>query len=205
MSTPTQIANGHTIVGILRAGEDLTIAGHVKGRIEAEGVVIVEAGGIVEADVRARELIVRGIVVGDVASVDVVEVTANGQLLGSVTTRRVVMRAGGRILGEVSTGVEVQGFVYPERVATATAVRRSTGTVPQTRPSSGESRSTFESAFGNRSTAEGARSWIADHVVTAPATGPVRRPEPPRPEPPRPEPKREEDEVHPVEPAGERG
>jgi cytoskeletal protein CcmA (bactofilin family) len=202
VSTPTQIANGHTIVGVLRAGEDLSIAGHVKGRIESEGVVIVEAGGIVEADVRARELIVRGIVVGDVASVDGVEVTANGQVLGSVTTRRVLMRAGGRILGEVSTGVDVQGFVYPERVAAAAQARRGTGTIPQARPAGGAIGGGFESAFGNRvagdgdrGTSEGARSWMADHVVTTPATVAGRRPEPTP----------EEDEVRPVEPAGERG
>lgn|GEM_PF-3348624 len=194
MSTPTHIALGQTITGVLRAGEDLTVSGHVKGRIESEGVVIVDAGGIVEADIRARELIVRGVVVGDVATVDSVEVTANGQVLGSITTRRVVMRAGGRILGDVSTGTEVQPFLYPERRA-AMSPRR----VAPSGLTNGRSPFSSQPERPSRpSTEEGARSWMADHVTTAPATAPTRRPErPPTPQPAQ--------ETQPAEPVGEQG
>ncbi|TNF34295.1 MAG: hypothetical protein EP329_07410 [Deltaproteobacteria bacterium] len=193
MSTPTHIGAGHTIVGVLRAGEDLTVSGRVQGRIESEGVVIVEAGAIVEADIRARELIVRGVVVGDVAAVESVEVTANGQLLGGITTRRILMRAGGRILGDVATGTDVPPFAYPERRSTGSPARRTSG------PAASESRPAFSGRASSASTAEGARSWIADHVTTAPATAPARRPEP------TPEPAPAKEDARATEPVGEKG
>lgn len=171
MSAVTHIGTGHLVVGAIRTGEGLTIAGRVQGRVDAEGLVVVEAGAIVEGDVRARELIVRGVVVGDIATVDGLEVTANGQILGAITTRRLLLRTGGRISGEVTTGVEVQAFTFNERQAGA---RRSSGATTTTSPA----RSSFEERFASRA-AEGARSWLRETAApSADAT-----PESPEPSP----------------------
>lgn len=157
MSAVTHIGTGHFVVGAIRTGEDLTIAGRVQGSVDAEGLVVVEAGAIVEGDVRARELVVRGVVVGDIATVDGLEVTANGQVLGGITTRRLLLRTGGRISGEVTTGVEVQAFTFSERQAGA---RRTTAA----RSTASTTRSSFEERFASRA-AEGARSWLRDPEV----------------------------------------
>ena len=163
MSTLTHIGTGITVVGTLRAGEDLTIAGRVRGRIEAEGAVIIEAGAIIEADVLARELIVRGVVIGDLTVVDTLEVTANGQVLGNVTSRRIHLRPGGRIQGDVSTGVEQQGFIYPDRVAANAPRRNVTGTGSRPGVTAPQARPTLETGFSGRGgLREGARSWLSD-------------------------------------------
>jgi len=111
----THIGANETIVGNLRAGEDLSIAGRVQGRIDSEAGVIIEAGAIVEADIRAKELIVRGVLIGTSQVVDQVEITANGQVVGDIHTRRLQLRAGGRVQGEIATGMEVQPYAFDER------------------------------------------------------------------------------------------
>ncbi|PIE17483.1 MAG: hypothetical protein CSA66_05700 [Proteobacteria bacterium] len=130
--TRTRIGPGQVITGDVRAGEDLSIHGRVRGQIEAEGLVIIEAGAVIEAGVRAREVIVRGVVVGDVHAVDLLEVTANGQVAGSVQTKRLKLHAGGRIAGVVATGTPVQGFHFSHRRGSATGSTLRTGAMAAT-------------------------------------------------------------------------
>lgn len=119
----TLISAGQVVSGTIRAGEDLVIAGRVRGSVESEGLVVVEAGGVIEADLRAREIVVRGVVVGEVAAVEQLEVAANGQVLGTVKTRRLLLRPGGRIHGDVTTGMEIQAAVYSDRLSGAQGTR----------------------------------------------------------------------------------
>jgi cytoskeletal protein CcmA (bactofilin family) len=124
------IAAGHRVVGTVSAAEDLVILGRVEGRIQSEGMVTVEAGAIVEAEILARHVLIRGVVVGDVSGVEGIEVAAQAQVLGDLRTRRLALRAGGRVAGAVTTGIEVQPFIYAGKSAAQSAWRSRTTTVP---------------------------------------------------------------------------
>lgn len=117
MSDTSYISAGQRVVGTVSAAEDLVIVGRVEGRIQSEATVTVEAQAIVEADILARHVVVRGVVVGEIAGVEGIEIASTGQVLGDLKTRRLALRAGGRVAGQVHTAVEVQPFTYAGKSA----------------------------------------------------------------------------------------
>lgn len=125
MNETSVIAANHKVTGVVSAAEDLVVQGRVEGRIQSEATVVIEAQAIVEAEIIARHVLVRGIVVGDVSGVEGIEIAPSGQVLGDLKTRRLALRAGGRVLGTVQTGVEVQGYTMAGKNAGAAAWQRS--------------------------------------------------------------------------------
>lgn len=107
MSELSIIAANHRVVGTVTANEDLVVQGRVEGRILSDATLVIDQSAIVEGEVLARHVIVRGVVVGDVSAVEQIEVAPSGQVLGDLKTRRLALKAGGRISGLVHTGVEV--------------------------------------------------------------------------------------------------
>lgn len=82
----TFIDQGASFEGTLRLTESLRIDSEFRGAIVSQATVIVgEAAGI-EADIRAREVVICGAVVGNVTA-----------------TRQLTIRAGGRLHGDVET------------------------------------------------------------------------------------------------------
>src|SRR5215213_6370742 len=65
-SAGTVLAPGTTLEGALRALEPVRIAGTLEGTLEAEDAVTIESGGRLVADVVAAELIVAGVLDGQV-------------------------------------------------------------------------------------------------------------------------------------------
>ncbi|MFO0744056.1 MAG: polymer-forming cytoskeletal protein [Myxococcota bacterium] len=123
MSDTSYISAGQRVVGTVSAAEDLVIVGRVEGRIQSEATVTIEAQAIVEADILARHVVVRGIVIGEIAGVDGIEIAPTGQVLGDLKTRRLALRAGGRVAGLVHTGIEVPPYAYGGKTTTATRAR----------------------------------------------------------------------------------
>jgi cytoskeletal protein CcmA (bactofilin family) len=148
MKDTATIAAGSRIIGNISASEDLIVHGRVEGRIQSEATVIIEAAAIVEADILANQVVVRGIVVGDIQAVEGIEIAASGQVAGDLRARRLTLRAGGRVAGQVASGVEVQGFSTGFKAAT-----RSSGWQSAPRPTP------------PASVAEPASGWPADEVV----------------------------------------
>ncbi|MCC6621035.1 MAG: polymer-forming cytoskeletal protein [Deltaproteobacteria bacterium] len=112
MSDNSFISAGQRVVGTISAAEDLVIVGRVEGRIQTEATVTIEGPAIVEADIHARLVVVRGVVVGEILGVDGIEIAPSGQVFGDLKTRRLALRAGGRVAGQVHSGIEVAPFVY---------------------------------------------------------------------------------------------
>lgn len=83
---PTFIDDGADFDGTLRIASNLRIDSEFKGAIESGGTVTVGETAGVEADIRAREVIICGAVVGNV-----------------VATRQLVLRKGSRLHGDVET------------------------------------------------------------------------------------------------------
>jgi cytoskeletal protein CcmA (bactofilin family) len=104
------IAPNHRIVGTISAAEDLVVQGRVEGRILSEATLVIDAQAIVEGEILARHVVIRGVVVGDVSGVEGIEVAPSGQVLGDLKTRKLALKAGGRVSGLVHTGIEVPGY-----------------------------------------------------------------------------------------------
>jgi len=101
------IAPNHRVLGTISAAEDLVVQGRVEGKILSEATLVVDTQAIIEGEILARNVVIRGVVVGDVSGVEGIEVAPSGQVLGDLKTRRLTLKAGGRVSGLVHTGIEV--------------------------------------------------------------------------------------------------
>jgi cytoskeletal protein CcmA (bactofilin family) len=90
------IAPGADVEGSLRRREDLQIDCDFRGQIESQGTIVVGPTGSVEGSIRAREVVIFGAVVGNVAA-----------------ARRLVVRAGARLHGDIETAcLEIERHAF---------------------------------------------------------------------------------------------
>ena len=90
----TMIGEGSVFEGTLFVPHDVRIDGTLKGKLTAEGSLMVGANGIIEADVIAKSAVVGGKITGKLTVEDRVEMEANSALLGDLKTRELVINEG---------------------------------------------------------------------------------------------------------------
>lgn len=100
----TVIGESILISGNLEGDEDLTIRGRVEGSIRLNRTLIVEASGIVKADVSVKDAVISGVVVGNVTASDSVQITAEGRMVGDLSAPRVIIVDGASFRGRVDMG-----------------------------------------------------------------------------------------------------
>ncbi len=86
---------------IVGEDDDLIIRGRVEGAIQVGGTVTIEEHGIVKADIDASEIVVHGILVGNIESAERVEIGSTGRVVGNIKTERLVIQPGARVRGEI--------------------------------------------------------------------------------------------------------
>ena len=83
----TFICEGAHFEGTLSLGrQNLRIDCEFRGEIVTDGKVVIGQGGAIESDIRAREVVIYGAVVGDVYASRVLELRAGGKLHGDIET-----------------------------------------------------------------------------------------------------------------------
>jgi len=84
---------------VISAGS-LRIDGRVSGEIKADGDVMLTETSKVEADLKAKNVVVAGSFVGDIAVQGSAEVTRTGRVQGDITSKTLVIQEGGVFIGE---------------------------------------------------------------------------------------------------------
>ncbi len=102
----TLIGPGIFVRGRVSGEEDLHIEGRLEGSVVLTETVFVAPGGIVVATVQARDIVVSGIVVGNVTAEDSVTLNAGAKLVGDITAPRVIVADGATFAGNVAMGGE---------------------------------------------------------------------------------------------------
>jgi len=106
---------GPTLVikGELEAGENLLVQGRVEGTIthNAESLTIGERGNV-QANIKARNLIIEGTVDGDIYCSESVSIHASAKVTGNIFTPRISITEGAHFKG----GIDMD--VRPESVTT---------------------------------------------------------------------------------------
>src|SRR5271165_1778121 len=97
----TDIGESILISGNLEGDEDLTVRGRVEGNVRLSRTLIVEASGVVKADVTVKNAIISGVVVGNVTATDSVQLTAEGRMVGDLAAPRVIIVDGASFRGRV--------------------------------------------------------------------------------------------------------
>ena len=96
------IGKSVVIKGELSGSEDLTIEGHVEGRIELrENVLTIGPNGKIRAEVFAKQVIVLGEVAGNVTASEKVDIRDNGSVDGDIASPRVAIAEGAHFRGSV--------------------------------------------------------------------------------------------------------
>jgi len=94
------VEQGLTIDGTVTCGGQLIVKGVVKGRLEADTVVIAEEG-LVQARTEVKAITIGGTFEGDLRVSGSAVILATGCFSGKVTYADMVIEAGGRLSGEV--------------------------------------------------------------------------------------------------------
>jgi cytoskeletal protein CcmA (bactofilin family) len=96
------IGKSVVIKGELSGSEDLTIEGHVEGKIELrENVLTIGPNGKISAEVFAKAVIVLGEVTGNVTASEKVDIRDNGSVDGDIISPRVAIAEGAHFRGSV--------------------------------------------------------------------------------------------------------
>ena len=97
---------GDTIIirGNVQGDEDLTIKGRVEGSITLTKDLFIETSGIVKADVNVQNIFISGVLVGNVTASQLVEISADGRMVGNINAPRVVIVDGASYRGRIEMG-----------------------------------------------------------------------------------------------------
>jgi cytoskeletal protein CcmA (bactofilin family) len=99
-SAPTLISKGCIVHGRIESDVFLRIDGHIKGDlIISEGLIIGEYG-IIEGNIKAKEIVVFGTVNGSVTA-DSVDIKSTGNILGELHTNSLQVETGATYIGNV--------------------------------------------------------------------------------------------------------
>ncbi|MBZ5702269.1 MAG: polymer-forming cytoskeletal protein [Acidobacteriia bacterium] len=99
------ISRGIKIRGEITGSEDLFVDGEVEGKLALDSAsVTIGPNGSVQADVVAREVIVRGCVEGKVRAHERVQVWSTGQVHGEIQARALAIEEGAVLRGKVESG-----------------------------------------------------------------------------------------------------
>lgn len=80
--------------GVLNFEKPFMIRGKVSGEISAGGLLVIDGEAVVNADINAPRVIIKGLVKGDVTASEKVEVRVTGTLVGNVTAPEIFMETG---------------------------------------------------------------------------------------------------------------
>ncbi|MDY6862415.1 MAG: polymer-forming cytoskeletal protein [Thermodesulfobacteriota bacterium] len=90
----TYIAAGTNFEGSLFSEKGLRIDGVVKGSIESGGHLIVGTEGIIEANIKARDVTIGGEVKGNIFAANRLEITPTGKIKGDIETDKLIISEG---------------------------------------------------------------------------------------------------------------
>ena len=99
---PVNIGKSVIIKGELTGSEDLTIEGHVEGKIELrQNVLTIGPNGKIKAQVFAKSVVILGEVTGNVTASEKVDIRDNGSVDGDIAAPRVAIAEGAHFRGSI--------------------------------------------------------------------------------------------------------
>jgi cytoskeletal protein CcmA (bactofilin family) len=90
----TILAQDIDFSGTLIFEKPFLIRGKVSGEISARGLLVVDEEAVVDANINASRVIIRGSVKGNVTAAEKVEIAITGKLVGNVTAPEIFMETG---------------------------------------------------------------------------------------------------------------
>ncbi|HXF58156.1 MAG TPA: polymer-forming cytoskeletal protein, partial [Actinomycetota bacterium] len=128
----TVVGRGARLEGTVVSAGSLRIEGNVKGKITAEGDVILAPSSEVEADIQARSVTVGGRFKGNITVAGKAEVAREGRVEGNIRSKVLVVVEGAVFNGQ--SIMDSRGGAHPERPEAPAAARAEAPGQPQPSP-----------------------------------------------------------------------
>src|SRR5438477_4374906 len=129
---PVNIGKSVVIKGELTGSEDLTIEGHVEGKIELrQNVLTIGPNGKIKAQVFAKSVVILGEVTGNVTASEKVDLRDNGSVDGDIAAPRVAIAEGAHFRGSIDmqrAGGKAEGKTETKPAPASTPAQQSTPT-----------------------------------------------------------------------------
>ncbi|MCM3879406.1 MAG: polymer-forming cytoskeletal protein [Vicinamibacterales bacterium] len=118
------IGKSVVIKGELNGSEDLTIEGHVEGRIELrDHVLTIGPNGKIKAELFAKAVVVLGEVKGNITASEKVDIRENGSVDGDITAPRVAIAEGAQFRGSVDMATKGKSAAQPQAIKPVVEVK----------------------------------------------------------------------------------
>ncbi len=101
----TLISEGSVVDGAMNAKGFARIDGHIKGNVDITDGLILGQHGCIDGHVNTKELVVHGIVNGNI-NVKAIEIAATGKVTGDITTSSLAVETGGTYNGRLVMNAE---------------------------------------------------------------------------------------------------
>lgn len=107
----TTLGEGVVFKGELTFKRLLRIDGHFEGELLSDGKLVVGPTGVVKAEINMREAIIEGVIEGNIAVHERLELRSHAKVIGNIETRLLSVDEGVIIVGHVSVKphIEKQG------------------------------------------------------------------------------------------------
>lgn len=157
----TVIGQGINVHGKIHGEEDLRIEGRVEGSISLTETVHIAQSGVVVATIDARDVVVSGVVVGNVSATNSVSLEPGAKLVGDISTPRLIIADGAAFRGNVAMAEGGSPGAARARAATVTRTltprpRTASGTTGTARGSTTTTRTAARAAPAARTTEKSA-------------------------------------------------
>lgn len=100
----TIIGSETRISGEVHGDEDLIVRGRIDGKVQLTQTLTVDKGGVVQADVDVRNLVISGTLVGAIVASESVKLLSTARVVGDLAAPRVTMELGAAYRGKVDMG-----------------------------------------------------------------------------------------------------
>lgn len=99
----TILGEGTKIEGELYTKGSIRVEGEVKGNIQAEGDLFVGEKGVIKCEIKGRNVIVAGVIEGNITATQKIEIMSGGKLIGDIRTNILKIEEGAIFKGNSNT------------------------------------------------------------------------------------------------------
>lgn len=96
----TIVENDITFTGEVRLKKPFMIRGNINGKIDSVSDLVIDTGSVVNADLKATRVLIKGKVKGNIDGEKLIFVTSSGSLEGDVVTQKFVLEPGSNFTGK---------------------------------------------------------------------------------------------------------
>lgn len=104
---PCHIGSSVTVTGQVSGNQDLVVEGRIEGRIGLDSRLVVQPGGVLEAEIDVVEADIHGAVKGDLTVKKLVTLHPTARVMGNIAAGSVVLVQGAQFTGNIEMEVEL--------------------------------------------------------------------------------------------------